>query len=95
MKLDDKVSMALSNLLHTNKYFDDESYTCIFMAKLLFSILSPFWKIEGISAFETILCAYMYLNQYYADYYIVWRICIGAVHYVDDRGESKILRQFC
>ena len=69
LKLDDKVAMELLNPIHVDNYLSAESYSCVFMAVILFPLLSPFGVTDNISSFKTLLYASLYLNKYYTDYY--------------------------
>ena len=68
LKLDDKVAMALLNVVPNDSYLRADSCGCIFMTVLLFPLLSLFGGTDDIPSFKTLLYACMYLNKCYTDY---------------------------
>ena len=69
LKSENKVEMTPLSVLHNNKYLYSGSYNSVFMSVFLFPLMSQFWKTITLSSFETILYAYMHLNQYHRNYY--------------------------
>ena len=86
--------MELLNPIHVDNYLSAESYSCVFMAVILFPLLSPFGVTDNISSFKTLLYASLYLNKYYTDYYDECKKGDKFVHFVEDHKKTKPLTAF-